>query len=195
MLPADSGRDHVADTLAAARRRNEQDVLRTVVQHEFFAKRVDSDDESVFADRKPRLFDVLFLCEICRAVAGHALTAFVKLVDHKSADKIDNPRQKRILREGARNRCGDLRIISPRPMCERLINMPGDLAGQEWTVFEMIGDCLCCEPLRRNIGDPREQEAEEKGFVLFFLFLLVHIILRMRWAVSHRHGMCSRVRW
>ena len=165
------------------------------MQHEFFVEGIDSNDESVFADRKSSLFDVLFLCKICCAVACHTLTAFVELVDHKSADKIDNPRQKRILRKCARNRCGNLRIISPRPMCKRLINMPGDLAGQEWTVFEMIGDCLCREPLRSNIGDPREQEAEEKRFVLFFLFLLVHIILRMRWAVLHRHGMCNRVQW
>ena len=46
VLPADSCRHHVADTFAAPRWRDEQDVLRPIVEHELVIEWIASDDKA-----------------------------------------------------------------------------------------------------------------------------------------------------
>ena len=40
VLPADAGRHHIANALAASRRCNEQDMFRAIMEHEFVVERI-----------------------------------------------------------------------------------------------------------------------------------------------------------
>ena len=72
MPPAEAGRHHVAYALAGARRRDEQDMLGTVVQQHLFREGIAPDDEAGLC-AKAGFFDVFLLRPARRAVARHAL--------------------------------------------------------------------------------------------------------------------------
>ena len=174
VLPAEPRRHHVADALAAARRCNEQNVLGSVMEHDFVVEGVLPDDKSGLLGGEPCLFDVLRLGKVCRSVRAHAGHAAVDLIADKDPYAVEDPRHIEVAADRPLYCVIECRIGSPQVNRKGLEYMSKEPPRQQLMVLQCIGDQLCRRPVPSDIGDGENDDADQDKFVAVFLIHLHH---------------------
>ena len=164
MLPANARRHHVTDTLAAACRRDEQDMLGSVMEHDFVIEWIPADDKTGLLGSKTGFFDVGCFGKIRCPVRTHADHAAVNLIADKDPQTVNDPRHIEILSYGYLDCVKKFFVCTPQVNGKRLKNVPVYTSGQEIMIIQRIGNYLCCCPVPDNVRNSENGNADQEEF-------------------------------